>query len=86
MGYYKDVEEHSKKGSNIDYDSDRDEVVGIGVWIGILILTAIPLVNFIGLIIMALSQGNKNISNYAKASLIIIAIPMTLFILLKACS
>ena len=68
------------------YNRGTDKVVSIGSWIGILILTAIPFINLIALLIMAFSSDNENIKNYGKASLIIVAIPLALLILLRACS
>jgi len=65
---------------------NSDEVVSIGAWIGILIVTAIPFVNFIGLLIMAFVVENKNIKNYARASLTLLVIGLVLAILLRGCS
>ncbi|WP_425449298.1 hypothetical protein [Dethiothermospora halolimnae] len=57
------------------------DVVSVGHWIGLLILFAIPLVNIVGLIYLAVSSENINIKNYSKASLILIGISLvvTLF-------
>ncbi len=63
-----------------------DDVVSIGTWILILILTAIPVVNIIAFLAMAFGVDNENIKNYGKASLIIAGIGIALGILLAACS
>lgn len=90
MSYFdKNNANFSGDGGNLGFfneGGDSDDVVSVGGWIGILILTAIPFVNIIGLIIMAFSTGNRNIKNYGRASLIVIAIPLSLAILLRACS
>ncbi|SCG82338.1 hypothetical protein DW1_0730 [Proteiniborus sp. DW1] len=62
-----------------------EEVVSIGTWIVILILTAIPVINIISFFIMALGVENENIKNYGKASLIIVGIGLALGILLAGC-
>ncbi len=51
-----------------------DETVGIGEWIGLLILLAIPIVNVIGVIYLAVAAQRETLRNYGKASLIIGAI------------
>ncbi|WIV13746.1 hypothetical protein [Proteiniborus sp. MB09-C3] len=63
-----------------------DDVVSIGTWVLILILTAIPVVNIISLFVMAFGIGNQNIKNYGKAALIIMGIGIVLAMLLGACS
>ena len=63
-------------------DFNKDDVVSTGLWVLILILTAIPLINIIALLIMAISAENKNIRNYGKASLLLIILPIILYILL----
>jgi hypothetical protein len=85
MGNNSYDDNYNYRGGSNNY-GDNDEVVSTAGWVGILILTSIPFVNIIAMLIMAFSQGNKNIKNYAKASLILIAIPLTLVILLKGCS
>jgi hypothetical protein len=83
-----DYHNHTRdRFENIHSDStpvgDEDDVVSIGMWILLLILTAIPIVNIIALLFMAFGDHNLNIKNYGKASLIIVAIPLTLIILLR---
>ncbi|MGF7060343.1 hypothetical protein [Brassicibacter mesophilus] len=65
---------------------DSDEVVTLGTWIGVLFITGIPLVNIIGLLVMAFGVENKNIRNYARASLILLVIGFAIVLLLKGCS
>lgn len=62
-----------------------EEVVSIGTWIVILILTAIPVINIISLFIMAFGVENENIKNFGKASLIILSIGLVLGIFLGGC-
>lgn len=64
----------------------QEEVVSVGTWIGILILLAIPIVNFIALLVIAFSDINTNIKNYAKAVLIIFGIGLLLALLLRGCT
>lgn len=64
---------------------DMDYVVPIGMWIGISILLAIPIVNIISMLFLAFGSSNKNLSNYGKAGLILIGISLVLIILLRAC-
>ena len=66
----------SSNDSNV---SDDHQVVGIGTYVGILILTMIPVIGIIVLIAKALDKKNKNVSNFAKAQLILMFIA-TLFV------
>ncbi|WP_352420793.1 hypothetical protein [Proteiniborus sp.] len=63
-----------------------DEIVSIGTWVLILILTGIPIVNIISVLVMAFGVDNENIRNYGKAALILIGIGLVLALLLGACS
>lgn len=60
----------------------NDNIVTVGSYILHMILFAIPVVGFIMLIIKALDKNNKNISNFAKAELIIAVIATILSILI----
>lgn len=60
---------------------DTDEVVGIGIWVLISIVLAIPVVNLIGMLYLAFGADNKNLNNFGKAGLILIGIAL-LFTLL----
>lgn len=54
-------------------------VVGVFDWVVIMILLALPIVNIIMLIVWATDQqGNPNRANFAKATLIIIAVQIVL--------
>lgn len=56
--------------------------MSIGQWIGTFLLTAIPLVGFILIILWAVGDGtNPNKKNWARASLILMAIFLVLGIL-----
>lgn len=56
--------------------------VGIGQWIGVFILAAIPVVNLIMLIVWAASSGaKKSLRNYAAAMLIVMAIAVVLSVI-----
>lgn len=58
-------------------------VMGVMDWVVIMILMAIPLVNIILLIVWATDRfGNPNRANYAKATLIIIAVQIVLVMVL----
>lgn len=81
MSYYRNDyrDNYSGYGGN-------SEVVSVAAWVGILILLAIPIVNIIALLIMAFSNGNKNIQNYAKASLLLILIGVMIILFFGACA
>lgn len=64
----------------------RDEIVSVSTWIGIFIVLAIPFVNFIAMLVMAFSDINKNIKNYAKASLVMIVISFVFVLFFKGCA
>lgn len=71
--------------NNIIYATE-DAGISIGMWIGILILLAIPIVNIITLFCLAFGSGNKSLSNFGKASLILAGIGLVLVVLLRGCS
>lgn len=53
---------------------DEDEVVSLGTWIILLIVLAIPIINFIVYLVLALGDHNENLKNFAKASLLLMLI------------
>lgn len=85
MGYNDYDKNYNGNGSYMGYGNNSD-VVSVGTWVLILIVTGIPIINIIALLVMAFGQGNANIKNFSKASLILVAIPLTLLILLRGCA
>ncbi len=71
--------------NNIE-NTSASEGVTIGTWIGILIVTAIPIINIIALCIMAFGNYSETINNYGKASLILGVIGIAFAFLISACS
>ena len=63
---------------------NNDKVISTGLYIGLMILFAIPVIGFIACIIMALAAKNKNIRNYARATLIWMIIAFILLAILFA--
>ncbi len=61
-----------------------NKVVSTGLYIGLMILFAIPIIGFIACIIMAFAPKNKNIKNYARATLIWMIIAFVLLAILIA--
>lgn len=62
-------------------DQDQVKIVSVWDWIGVIILMAIPLINLIMLFVWAFSEEtNPSKKNYARATLIIFAIIILLFI------
>lgn len=63
---------------------EKNDGISIGMWVGILILLAIPIVGLITLIILV---GNEDtiLSNFAKASLILMLLGFVLTLLLAGC-
>ena len=77
-------EDNNNYLNNYDYHKgDSEEVISIGMWILILILTAIPFLNIIALLVMAFGVSNKNIQNYGKATLILTLVGFILIFLFK---
>lgn len=60
---------------------DKDEVVSLFKWLCIIFISIIPIVNVLALIIMACTDINLSIKNFAKGALIIIFILVFLFLL-----
>ncbi len=87
---FNDYEPNSYRETNhysyLNNNGSSDEVVSIGMWIGILILTAIPFVNIIAVLYMAFGASNENIKNFGKASLIMIGISLLFLLLFGGCS
>lgn len=65
----------------LDRQKEKDGVVTLLAWVGIIFLSIIPVVNIFALIIMACADINLNIKNFAKGALIIIFILVLLFLL-----
>lgn len=63
---------------NGNYKTDRyrdnEEVVPLITWIGVLVLLALPFVNFIALIALSFMEVNKNLKNFARGILILLLI------------
>lgn len=64
-------------------NSGREDVVSMGLWLGIIILLALPFINFISLLILAFIDVNQNIKNFARASLILLVIGFIFTMLLS---
>lgn len=66
---------------------DKEDVVTIGHWIGVLIVLGIPIVNIIMYLYWAFSDSsNQNLKNFARASLILGMIGVFFGLLLGGCS
>lgn len=78
------LDEHNYNGG-FSNNMDSEEVVSVIAWIGISIILMIPIINIIIMLYLAMAPGNKNIMNFARASLIMIILPMTFILLAKAC-
>ena len=64
--------------------SQDDDVISVKDWILTFILLAIPVVNIILLFVWAFSQDtNESKKNYSKASLIMMAISLVIYILVS---
>ncbi len=57
-----------------------EEPVSLGSWIGMLLLGFVPCVNLIMLFVWAFSEGKKSRQNWARASLIVTAIGVALYV------
>ncbi len=68
------------------YNNGREDIVSTGTWIVIIIIMLIPFINIISIFIMAFSDMNTNIKNFAKAELILLAIVIVISFLFGACS
>ena len=71
--------------NNVVYTTG-DDGISIGIWIGVLILLAIPIVNIITLFYLSFGSKNESLSNFGKASLILGVIGLVLVFLLRGCS
>lgn len=78
--YYQNYYDTGNRGGG-----GTEDVVSIGTWILILIITAIPVINIISFFIMAFGIENENIRNFGKASLIVVGVGIVLAILLGGC-
>ncbi len=63
---------------------NENKVISTGLYIGLMILFALPIIGFIACIIMAFTAKNKNIKNYARATLIWMIIAFVLLAILIA--
>lgn len=70
--------------NSTNYYSNEDPV-SLGEWVIILIVLAIPVINIIALFVLAFGWDNENISNFGKASLILIGVGLVLTFLLASC-
>ncbi|WP_346888995.1 hypothetical protein [Clostridium sp. UBA1056] len=83
---------NNPKHSNYDnvtlgsYNNGREDVVSTGTWIVIMIIMVIPFINIIAMFIMAFTDMNTNIKNFAKAELILFTIIFVIIFLFKGCS
>ncbi|MGL5226926.1 MAG: hypothetical protein ACRC77_01935 [Bacteroidales bacterium] len=75
--------DNQSKRNNIPLIDDQSQpVISIGDWFITIILLAIPLVNFIMLLVWAFGGGtNPNKANFAKATLIVYLIMLVLSVL-----
>lgn len=70
-----------------DDNSNVDDVMTVGDWIGTMIILSIPIVNIIMYFLWAFGDSvNKNKKNFAKATLILGAMGLVLGGLLASCS
>jgi len=58
-----------------------EEPVSLGSWVGMLLLGFVPCVNLIMLFVWAFSDGKKSRQNWARASLIVTAIIVVLYMI-----
>ncbi|WP_188205542.1 hypothetical protein [Alkalibacillus aidingensis] len=72
-------------GSGPNWGPSNDDVVSIGTWVIILILTAIPFINFFVFLALAFATQNETLQNYGKASLIIFVFGLFLAIFAGGC-
>ncbi|TFB22905.1 hypothetical protein E3U55_06605 [Filobacillus milosensis] len=79
-------EQQKNRGFKSDHNYTDDEVVSLGAWILILILTAIPIVNIITVLVLAFGHDNENLNNYGKAALILMVLGLFLAMLTGGCS
>lgn len=68
------------------YNNGKEDVVSTGTWIVIMIIMVIPFINIIAMFIMAFTDMNTNIKNFAKAELILFTIIFAIIFLFKGCS
>ncbi|WP_404447679.1 hypothetical protein LG307_02505 [Sutcliffiella horikoshii] len=82
---YKQPHSDSRGHTPTRHSWDTSEVT-LGTWIVVLLLLAIPFVNFIVLVVLAFGDHNVSLKNFAKASLIFIVLGFFLTILGVGCS
>lgn len=91
-----DFKEHknlnNSKHSNYDnvtlgsYNNRKEDIVSTGTWIIIMVIMFIPFINIIAMFIMAFTDMNTNLKNFAKAELILFIIIFLITFLLGGCS
>ncbi|MBS4537086.1 hypothetical protein GOQ27_01350 [Clostridium sp. D2Q-11] len=72
-------------GNNYPNPRNNEEVVSVLSWMGVAIILAIPILNLIAIVAMAFMDINKNIKNFARASLILAGILIGFGILFGGC-
>jgi len=77
---------HNKHNYDMNNYNHNNDVISIGTWILVLIGTAIPFINFILLIGLAIGSGNESLKNYGKAALILVGIVFIFAIFTGVCS
>lgn len=68
------------------YNNGKEDIVSTGTWIIIMIIMFIPFINIIAIFIMAFTDMNTNIKNFAKAELILFTTIFLITFLLGGCS
>lgn len=68
----------------MEHNEQNVPVVSVSEWLVSLLLMIIPLVNIVLLFVWAFGDTNPNRSNWAKASLILMAITIVLYIIIFA--
>lgn len=76
-----DTQSSQKVGNDVKKEEDSN-IVPVKKYLGYMILFSIPLVGFVMLIVKACSKNDKNISNYAKAQLLLVVIMTVLSIII----
>lgn len=70
---------------NSNYNN-TDEVMSVGMWVGVIIVLGIPIVNLIMYLVWAFSSStNKNLSNFCKATILLVLIGFGIALLFGAC-
>ncbi len=68
---------------NVQSTYSNDQPMTVGQWVGTMLLLAIPLVNIILLFVWAFGSGtNTNKKNYCRATLIIAAVVIAIYVVI----